>query len=696
MHLIGVLSYTENSIGELPEIEQELNQLGYAVHLEPMRANMQSPTIGDFYYEEGAIILWLCRCFGDPERCEKAVNVFMENAVDAILAITNVAVDIANGMVGRTGIPIIFMHVTRDPETIAEMERLHINEKITGVWDSSLEIAEERLGLITELVPTPTTVHAIYNPNIPAVVAEMDLLRKSAAHLNVQLVPHEACDPKQVKEKIAGLPAQQDQAILRLADPTTDSAAGLMGAIAHEQNIPYVGLSLDELERCGALFALEVRGAGKLIASMIDRVLRGESPSLIPFALASQKTLAVNLQAAQDLGVVVSPAVLSKSAIILPAQHTARIGTRLISTLILALFAIILTLTLAQRFNSPYLYALTTGTAVIVILWVLIYLNQNIVRPIRSLAATAEKIGSGELNTPIVDFKASNEVDILTRALRRMRSNLKASYANLDQKNQNLKEQLLELTQAYRSLQRTQRELELASRRIIEAEDSQRFAMTTYIHDEIIRSLDDISAIAHQLKHPDLVQLSDDLEGRMRQVRYDLSVPILKDIGFELRRLAQETLPAIYPGASRLSMQLDLAALDQNLKLEPSSIFLIYRFVRGAISNVYRHSGATTLQVSATVCDGQLSLYVADNGNGFEPSRIESFIKAGHYFFHDIQIRTKQLNGFFTVQALPPGGMKLQLSLPLAQGMKTRRRASIPQTNHKLQEQRRDSETSWR
>jgi signal transduction histidine kinase len=284
-----------------------------------------------------------------------------------------------------------------------------------------------------------------------------------------------------------------------------------------------------------------------------------------------------------------------------------------------------------------------------------------------------------------VDSIANNEVDILTRALRRMRSNLKSSYANLDEKNKNLNEQLLELTQAYRSLQKTQRELELASRRIIEAEDSQRFALTTYIHDEILRPLDDINVIARELAHRDLIKLGEELEGRIRQVRFDLSVPILRDIGIELRRLAQETLPAIYPNASRVSMQLDLAALDEDLKLAPGCIFLIYRFVRGAIGNVYRHSQATAMQVLAEICDGQLILCVSDNGKGFDLALIESFIKSGHYFFHDIQIRTKQLNGNFLIESLSEQGTRLQLSLPFSsRNTKKNRKASIPRTNHKL------------
>jgi signal transduction histidine kinase len=131
-------------------------------------------------------------------------------------------------------------------------------------------------------------------------------------------------------------------------------------------------------------------------------------------------------------------------------------------------------------------------------------------------------------------------------------------------------------------------------------------------------------------------------------------------------------------------MQLDLSALDQNPKLEPGCIFLVYRFIRGAISNVYRHSQATHMQVSAEICDGQLVLSVSDNGEGFDSSLIENFIKSGHYFFHDIQIRTRQLNGSFMVRSSPEKGTQLQISLPVARNGKKSKRLFIPRTNHRL------------
>jgi nitrate/nitrite-specific signal transduction histidine kinase len=274
-------------------------------------------------------------------------------------------------------------------------------------------------------------------------------------------------------------------------------------------------------------------------------------------------------------------------------------------------------------------------------------------------------MGAGELNTPIIEVKVEDEISALARALRRMKSNLSNSYTELEQLTQDLEIRVDELTEANRALQNAQHELEIAGRRIIEAEDSSRFALTTFIHDEILGPLDELSVYSLEMDDPEIKQLARNLETRMRRLRFDLSVPILQDLGLELRRLIQETLPQIYPDARMVQMELDLTPLDHVADLEPACVFLVYRFVRGAVSNVYRHAKADKIRVHADCVDGMLSVCVMDNGQGFDLNKIDQFLMDGHYFFHDIQIRARQLNGEFKVEAQPGTGTVMKVSVPV-------------------------------
>jgi signal transduction histidine kinase len=265
-----------------------------------------------------------------------------------------------------------------------------------------------------------------------------------------------------------------------------------------------------------------------------------------------------------------------------------------------------------------------------------------------------------------------------------MKNNLLKSYAEQEQLNRNLKLRIDELTKADKALREAQAELELANIRIIEADDNSRFLLTTYIHDEILGLLDELSIKASNYETPDFTFLTYELEKKIRRLRYDLSVPILKDIGIELRRLIQETLPQIYPDTKHVALSLDLSAFDNSVELEPGAGFLAYRFIRGAVSNVYRHAKASKINVKTTKKDGMIIIKVTDDGQGFKPSDIDQYIKNGHYFFHDIQIRAMQLRGTFKINSRIGKGTSLEIEIPPKRKNYSEAESFIPQQGSKV------------
>jgi HAMP domain-containing protein len=532
-------------------------------------------------------------------------------------------------------------------------------------------MAEERLALLTEVVPPPKTIHTLFNPDSSIASMELESVRCACINLGFKMVPHVAHSPDEVKKVLANLQTRPDHAIFRLSDPMFDPLTGLIGAIAHEQFIPYMGKSSDELERCGSLFALEPKGIGKQISDLVSSILAGKDPKTMPPVEPKYKELSINLQVAQNLGLVVSPAVVKQAHNIIPAKERKSLGSRLRTIIFPATFIISIIAVAASYLGVLPLFGITLLSTATLAILLRIYLDRNVIRPLNTLSLAAEKIGAGELNTPIADVKFEDEVSAMAHALRRMKSNLSNSYAELEELTHNLEVRVDELTETNQALRHAQHELEIAGKRIIEAEDNAKFALTTYIHDEILRPLDELSALAFDLDDPRIQKLADDLESSMRRLRFDLSVPILQDLGVELRRLIQETLPMIYPNALQVQMDLDLSALDQIPQIEPASVFLLYRFVHGAVSNAYRHSKADKIMVCAEFIDDKLSLCVMDDGQGFNMSNLDTFIRSGHYFFYDIQIRARQLKGEFTVKTHPMTGTVMKVTVPIKRGVKS-------------------------
>ncbi len=663
MYVVGVLAFSEDVLGEVTEVRLSLERLGYTVHLEQMGYSLGSAEIGMF--EEDSLLLWLGRCYGDPERCREIAEWYVQEGVDLILAIKTPSAHAALEASSSSAIPVVFTHVS-DPVIeglVPNLERP--GGRITGVRDTWLVSAEERLSLLQQVVPAPIVVHAFYNPDLPVSCAEAQSLNNAAERMRVELRLHPGREVDEVKRALASMHIHQDHALLRTSDPLLESVSGLMGVTARENYIPYVGIHLEEMERCGALFVLDQRGVGSQAALLVDRVLKGEDPGKIPVVEPERRILGVNLQASQDLGLVVAPGVLERAQVVLNERERTTLGARLFLVLFMVAFSIVLTVSIAAQYGLRALVIAGTAAMLIDALSLWVYLNYRIIRPIRELTVAAEKIGVGNLDVDIGETRVEDEIGVLGRTFRRMRSNLKYTQTQLERLNASLEQQIVERTAAIRELQEMQRELELANKRIIDADDNSRFSLTTYIHDEILVPLDELNGRARLCGDAITADLAMQVDRRLRKVRFDLSVPIIQDMRVELRRLLQETLPQIYPEGRLIKLSVDLSALNHIQELEPACGVLLYRFVRGAASNIYRHAQAQHIRVKSAYDGEHLTLAVLDDGIGFDPVQIEQFIGQGHYFFHDIQIRARQLGGELSIQSRRGNGTKLEIIVPV-------------------------------
>jgi NarL family two-component system sensor histidine kinase LiaS len=325
----------------------------------------------------------------------------------------------------------------------------------------------------------------------------------------------------------------------------------------------------------------------------------------------------------------------------------------------------------AATIRTATWYLAASGAASVIVLLLWLYLQRRIMRPVKYLTLAAEKIGAGNLDVEIGEIKIEDEIGSLSRAFRRMRSNLKHSQVELQKLTASLQQQIQERAEAYRALQQAQRELEITSRQIVEADDSSRFALTTYIHDEVLTLLDELVNRASKSGNPSLADIAIEIEQRIRRVRFGLSVPVIQNLDIELNRLLQEILPQFYPEAHRVKLDLDLACLKPLENLEPACTVLFYRFASGAVSNVYRHARAQKVSIEAIQSDSRLFLRVSDDGVGFDPGSIEELVSDGHYFFHDIAARARQLGGDLDIVSAPGSGTQLEVYVPIKRVMRS-------------------------
>jgi len=108
--------------------------------------------------------------------------------------------------------------------------------------------------------------------------------------------------------------------------------------------------------------------------------------------------------------------------------------------------------------------------------------------------------------------------------------------------------------------------------------------------------------------------------------------------------------------------------IDEGLPvLEPSVQIALLRTAQSALSNVQRHSKATTVAINLTAAANEIRMDIVDDGLGFTPSeaRKETPSQEGGYGLKAMAARLRQLNGGLDVESSPGEGTALCAHLPL-------------------------------
>jgi signal transduction histidine kinase len=99
-------------------------------------------------------------------------------------------------------------------------------------------------------------------------------------------------------------------------------------------------------------------------------------------------------------------------------------------------------------------------------------------------------------------------------------------------------------------------------------------------------------------------------------------------------------------------------------KLEPTAEVQLLRIIQEALTNVRKHGRARGVSVTLSVECSRIHALVADNGVGFDPSRLDA--KEGRTFGLSImRERAEEVGGTLQVESAPGDGTRVMISVPL-------------------------------
>lgn len=221
----------------------------------------------------------------------------------------------------------------------------------------------------------------------------------------------------------------------------------------------------------------------------------------------------------------------------------------------------------------------------------------------------------------------------------------------------------------FEELQSSQSRLQVLSRQLIHAQETERHRIARELHDEIGQALTVIKINVHAAQRagnsaPLLTESLEMLDRTLQQVRelsFDLRPSILDDLGLAaalrwyVKRLAQRVGFVVY-------CTVDIA--DERLPPELETV--CFRVAQEALTNVVRHAHPQHVHVVLRQSDAGLELGVIDDGAGFDVDAVRKHIPPeGNLGLLSMQERVQLLGGQIEIKSAPQQGTTVMVRFPI-------------------------------
>jgi signal transduction histidine kinase len=211
-----------------------------------------------------------------------------------------------------------------------------------------------------------------------------------------------------------------------------------------------------------------------------------------------------------------------------------------------------------------------------------------------------------------------------------------------------------------------QRELKELSKRLVDAEERERRAISRELHDEVGQSLSallmDVENLTEMSPEENVFRqglqriktLAENCVNEVRNMALLLRPSMLDDLGLvaALEWQAREV-------SKRTGMLVDTVEENVSDDLPEDHKTCVYRIVQEALNNCSKHAYAKHVRVAVCQEPNHLRVSIEDDGKGFDPNRARGLGLVG------MSERVSQLGGVLKVDSDPARGTRLRVDLPL-------------------------------
>ena len=219
-----------------------------------------------------------------------------------------------------------------------------------------------------------------------------------------------------------------------------------------------------------------------------------------------------------------------------------------------------------------------------------------------------------------------------------------------------------------RVVERHKGEISALNERLMKAQEQERIRIAGELHDGVMQEMLAVTMMLGTTKRrlPDGSEAKEKIDTiqeklirlgtEIRRLSHDLHPPILQDAG-----LPQALRGYCEQFSSLAGIPVSCDADEQARDLSRGAALALFRIAQEALGNAAKHAHAKAIAVRLARTDGMVSLTIADDGVGFDGSRLGAPGGLGLVMMRE---RATQLDGRFEVDSAPGRGTTIRVVIP--------------------------------
>jgi putative tryptophan/tyrosine transport system substrate-binding protein len=243
------------------------------------------------------------RTLGKPDRALVLAAELVGTKPDVILVSGGTALSAL--MQETRSVPIVFV-AAADPVELGYVASLSRPDgNATGFTAFERVIGPKWLEILKEIAPSVTRV-LLLNPNNPASVLLLPIIKATAPSIGLQVVVTEVHDASEIEQAIDAYGREPNVGLLVAGSSLATVHRDLIIALAARNRLP-AAYPDSVFPRSGGLFsyAIDRKDDYRNAASYVHRILLGEKPGDLPVQTPTKFELVINLKTAKALGLTV-------------------------------------------------------------------------------------------------------------------------------------------------------------------------------------------------------------------------------------------------------------------------------------------------------------------------------------------------------------------------------------------------------